>query len=1558
MSTSCGCIDGILLSLYGNRIQEIADQKTENYMLKQRIELYQVGKEENTGGMDKKVEEKLNELAQAKTSELDNELVLLRQQLSNGESAVKKLQEEKKELARLYGEHHGKFDSFKSDMVKNLDETKQLIKGADSLDHNMGPLQRAWTKDWEAVRSTPKLDIESGSVVEKENFRMTAKLIEKPPKLQGQSYRDWQEDVFTWAKKLVPMQKTMEELGEAIIKDSFEGHPTERRIARRATGSPDLGAIMLELEQEAAPLIENVHREMQRLIPKLKRPAGASPIVWLNLMKDIFVMEEEVFGEDYRTDETKHELTLSSMFLERVTEQQLRSFFDRRAGNNFPHLKSILQRLNIKDTALYDKKTNKMYVRHDDQLDHMEEALGVFGESSLVRSDATHLVELNKYYKQIKAQAFLATHAASSGGVTTPRDDGASAGNMHNDPPRKDLSKAELETLRKTPCRFGMKCENLLKKGTCLRKHTASELAHCKGVWEKNNPEEAKKRKQWVEDQKKKQKEKADKEKTTQKVGQTSEVKSDVSMGVASVQNSKPAGGKISSFNEVYPSQVVSEGNVGNFPVLLGGPFLKDYKVNICHDEEPTYATFNGERKELYPDAPTAMLEIEFVPAAEVEISEIVPPMKPVAGKKQSERRNRYMIPKKKNNIYSFLAQQAPQTEEKNKTTFNKVRSSSPSDDKYFDLGDTERSLVAQSFLILGGHYGVEPQNEMRDVLDSAVVFAALGGQVDLEGDGGLGLLSEEDEQENDENGEEEADPNLIDIDNMTEEQVLAALDNMLATEPDSDVNDVDMALKRELNAEHMFQINSTPVLGTSLTPGGGGGENGRKGVYDFTALPEIAKKLNGTRRKHGRLMHLDPLCFDFSQLLNGRTIEDKLNAKDNRDIDYVVTAYEINTNRVFAPSQYSGHSILLRWGADTTPEFISEDEKEWTPTAGDFWVARIFYEKTNTAHDKMQLCASEGKSGAVIIDEKTAAKMGFESYYVPSVRKEVAAVVNHGVFGETKMRHEVTDKNIMSSRLVVVIKVDLTTGKASRVKSRWVSRGFEDRRFGKKNGNSLDCRSFTMSDASFLMLMQFLQATRCKAWFGDVAEAFLKGMLFDEAYGDDYKKDPTSQVWMTVPKVIQDMKEFGLKELVRLVRALYGCKDAPLCWQRSFHNELKTLGFQQSLIDPCLWMVFATRREVEVLAQGEEEVKKYFWSKIAEIDQTDKHDTGKCREILCGQGDADHQYLTISPDSSSFQNPQSAAVTNALTTHYRRPGVILGAIGSHVDDTVSGGMLLFMLRIYSLFRKFPLGSWTKLEPGARDCFIGREVQCTPAIFDQKRLSEMLNSNKDEIEKFEIDIIEKYHKEVDETEVQRLEKKYETPHTLTPTEYKKAEASPFSAQLVDSENCCTEPKEKNLRVDYMALAQLREEGILHIAHIPGKYNWTDSLTKSVREVVSFLIYLSSVWGIADQKVAKVIEEFAEKQRVKHQQMPEETKDIDFSDDEDDGDAVAFLTTAKKHSVSVKSPPNDNKISPSTTTKTLHTSATGTRNGDVTIIEEGHEAGDQLAHLLFPSKVPN
>eukprot|EP00392_Amoebophrya_sp_AT5.2_P018171 g18642.t1 len=518
------------------------------------------------------------------------------------------------------------------------------------------------------------------------------------------------------------------------------------------------------------------------------------------------------------------------------------------------------------------------------------------------------------------------------------------------------------------------------------------------------------------------------------------------------------------------------------------------------------------------------------------------------------------------------------------------------------------------------------------------------------------------------------------------------------------------------------------------------------------------------------------------------------MNAANNKDIDYVVTAYEINTNRAFSPPQYQGNSILLRWGEETTPEFIPEDSSLWSTTKGDFTVARVYYEKTTTAREKMQLCASEGKSGAVIIDEKTAERMGFESYYVPSVRAEVAAVVSHKIFGETKMRSEVKDKNIITSRLVVVIKVDLTTGEAKRVKSRWVSRGFEDRRFGKNQTTQLDCRSFTMSDSSFLMLLQFCQATESGVWFGDVKEAFLKGMRFDEAYGDEYLKDKNSKVWMTVPKVIQGMEEFGLKELVELVKAIYGRKDAPLCWQRTFHNELRTLGFQQSLIDPCLWTVFATRKEVEVLKQGEEAVKQYFWEKVGEIEALPEHDNGKCREILCGQGDKQQQQLPL-----------------------------------HTADD--------------------------------------------------------------------------GKEIPEKDLQEAETKYNTTRATEPTEYAKSPELKCTAQVLFDKHKMAENVvylEKSLRVDYMALAQLREEGFLQIKHVPGKLNWSDALTKSVREVQIFLLYLSTVWGITDKRIVDVVKQFAEKQKAKFEKAAGGSEDeVEFSDDDDDDGEEAGRESYKR-----------------------------------------------------------
>eukprot|EP00392_Amoebophrya_sp_AT5.2_P016526 g16792.t1 len=858
---------------------------------------------------------------------------------------------------------------------------------------------------------------------------------------------------------------------------------------------------------------------------------------------------------------------------------------------------------------------------------------------------------------------------------------------------------------------------------------------------------------------------------------------------------------------------------------------------------------------------------------------------------------------------------------------------------------------------------------------------------------------------------------------------------------------------------------------------------------YDFSVLPEVVSRLGDKQQHDGKLLQSDGFCYLFSQLLNGKPVKEMMNSSDNRDLDYVVTAVEMQKGGALAPSKYIGNSVIVRWGEELSPEIVTEEEIRDRPVSGAVWVAKLYYEVTHDAHEKMQLFTAGAKSSAVEVDEKTAERLGFQSYYVPSVRSEVKAVVGHGIFGRTARRKDVTARNIITSRLVVVIKIDLGTGKVSRIKSRWVSRGFEDRRFHKGEAG-LKCRSYTMADASYLFLLQFAQARKSNLWLGDIKEAFLKGMKFLESYGEAYMEDPNSEVWMTVPKVIQQMyEEFGLLEVVELLASIYGCKDAPLNWQRTLHNVMTILQFKQSLVDPCLWLVYATAAEKRAIA--EDRVDEYYWDKVKQLDLLEAADVAGAASIICGGEQPVNKLPASVQVDSQFLNPETEGMAEALTMHVQEEGLLLGGIGSHVDDTVSAGHKLFMLRIYALFRKFPLGSFTKLDAGTRDNFIGRENHCMPAVVEQHQLNKAIDEHEEFLTDKDIRI-QSFNVPVDEEKLQAAEHRYNISRDQHSSTYpaapkiactaqnlfdgadmgdelvfvvsqesyaqklrtidrnevekfivernrakskwqKKQLSNPFRGrigeiiwltktngiiaegvsqlagqlinaeqtpdwesvqyyvndlnnlillaqesgascrkirrlgglgehgifgcgdaakdrvggtvnlagpadrrfstmgqfskapkrvynsstgietlaarmvnsellftaqlamdlqlislkksflQLVDNKNITQEPKEKNLRLDFFALQQLRESGQLELVHIPGALNWTDPLTKALRDVLPELLYFASVWGVCDDRIEAIIAAFVKNQNSWKKESDKESEEVELRD---------------------------------------------------------------------------
>lgn len=107
-----------------------------------------------------------------------------------------------------------------------------------------------------------------------------------------------------------------------------------------------------------------------------------------------------------------------------------------------------------------------------------------------------------------------------------------------------------------------------------------------------------------------------------------------------------------------------------------------------------------------------------------------------------------------------------------------------------------------------------------------------------------------------------------------------------------------------------------------------------------------------------------------------------------------------------------------------------------------------------------------------------------------------------------------------------------------------------------------------------------------------DVKSAFLNGML-------------KSPVYMHQPPGFKNENNNNL--VCKLNKALYGLKEAPKCWNDTFHDKIITLGFQRSKKDPCLYFkpqgiyLLLYVDDLIIFAKYEEDIN-YIKHKLSEI--------------------------------------------------------------------------------------------------------------------------------------------------------------------------------------------------------------------------------------------------------------------------------------------------------------------------------------------------------------------
>eukprot|EP00392_Amoebophrya_sp_AT5.2_P017701 g18108.t1 len=431
-----------------------------------------------------------------------------------------------------------------------------------------------------------------------------------------------------------------------------------------------------------------------------------------------------------------------------------------------------------------------------------------------------------------------------------------------------------------------------------------------------------------------------------------------------------------------------------------------------------------------------------------------------------------------------------------------------------------------------------------------------------------------------------------------------------------------------------------------------------RERAFDFGALPKVTSLMQNrnsadlqSRLHKGK----NDLCFTFSQLLNGRCIKHRLSPKNPGklpEVHYVVVEATVFHERARGQTPRGRH-CFLRWGDQTTPKFVSEEEAQ-LPVAGTY-VARLFFEGVEQALEAVEMYTKGLKSSLLVVKMEDAIKLGFASFCYAACVLEIQAIDRNGVLGRRAKLKDLRGKNIAIRRLP-----DLA----------------------------------------------------------DVAEAFLKG----KRMVDLYPQKCDQEVYMRVPEDIIELDE---------------------------------------------------KKAVE-----EKYEKKYFAYKLSQLATIPSTDLRRRIEVLELHSAPYNSVLTPVQNNRGLLNPHSIMLHQQLMPHYQRREAPAGLAGTHVDDSMTSGRLLFYLRLVCLYEFFGLGSFTRLRPGYRDNFVGRELAVVPFGIDQWRVNDYLTKEQDRVELSGIELDEKATEVPPEAELVKIEERTNLSRHTDPVNY------PLSSSVV------------------------------------------------------------------------------------------------------------------------------------------------------------------------------
>jgi hypothetical protein len=181
---------------------------------------------------------------------------------------------------------------------------------------------------------------------------------------------------------------------------------------------------------------------------------------------------------------------------------------------------------------------------------------------------------------------------------------------------------------------------------------------------------------------------------------------------------------------------------------------------------------------------------------------------------------------------------------------------------------------------------------------------------------------------------------------------------------------------------------------------------------------------------------------------------------------------------------------------------------------------------------------------------------------------KEIMSFKDNGAY---EIADRANCKNLCTSRWVLRWKeID---GKRA-VKARLTIRGFQDLQ------TDLSTFSSTASRWTQRLILSVCVQRHWEVFVADISTAFLQGLTFQEIAKLD--NTPIREIEFTPPKGSEDMfvqvekgKFNPWKHALKMLKAVYGLKDAPKAWRTRLCQVLRESGGTPCFSDPCLYCWF-----------------------------------------------------------------------------------------------------------------------------------------------------------------------------------------------------------------------------------------------------------------------------------------------------------------------------------------------------------------------------------------------